>query len=69
MIQHELRTCPACGQIVTVKVRRPNHVLHAILTLMTVGLWLPIWFLAMFESAFSRGRIKCPRGCKGKMPR
>lgn len=67
MIIHELRTCPECGQIVSVKLRKPNHVLHAILTLVSAGLWLPIWLLAMIEASFHRGRVKCPRGCKGRV--
>lgn len=67
MIHHELRTCPKCGQIVSVKVRRPNHVLHAILSLLTCGVWIIVWLLAILEASFHRGRIKCPkRGCGGK---
>ena len=66
MIHHELRTCPKCGQIVSVKVRRPNHVLHAVMTLLTLGLWLPIWALAGLESLFHQGRVKCPRNCAGR---
>lgn len=26
----------------------PNHLLHAVLTLLTCGLWLPIWLLVIF---------------------
>lgn len=33
-VKHELRSCPVCGTLTTVKVRRPNHVLHAVLTCM-----------------------------------
>lgn len=36
-------------QVILVKGRRPNHVLHLILTLVTFGLWLFVWIpLAMF---------------------
>ena len=31
------------GHAVMVKGRRPNHVLHLLLTLLTLGLWLPVW--------------------------
>jgi hypothetical protein len=29
----------------TVTVTQPNHGLHAVLTLLTCGLWAPIWFI------------------------
>jgi hypothetical protein len=32
-------------QAVFVKGHRPNHVLHLILTLVTVGLWAVVWIL------------------------
>lgn len=66
MIKHEIRSCPRCGVLTTVKVRRPNHALHAIMTLLTMGFWLPIWLLAIIEGSFSRGKVKCPRGCSGR---
>jgi hypothetical protein len=31
--------------VVLVKGNRPNHVLHLLLTVFTLGLWLPIWIL------------------------
>lgn len=31
-------------QAVLVKGRRPNHVLHLILSLVTLGVWIPVWF-------------------------
>lgn len=58
-VRHELRSCPKCGTLTTVKVRRPNHVLHAVMSLVTLGLWLPIWALAGFESLFHRGKVRC----------
>jgi hypothetical protein len=30
-------------QSVMVKGQRPNHALHRILTILTVGLWAPVW--------------------------
>lgn len=59
-IKHELRSCPHCGTLTTVKVRRPNHVLHALFSVLTLGLWIPIWLLAMVEASFSRGKVRCP---------
>lgn len=32
-------------QAVMVTGRRPNHVLHVILSVITLGLWLIVWFL------------------------
>ena len=58
---HELRTC-ACGRLVTVQVRRPNHALHAVMSLLTMGLWLIVWLIAIIEAALSRpGRCPCGR--------
>ena len=31
--------------------KRPNHVLHLLLTLITAGLWLPVWLLIAMRSA------------------
>jgi len=59
VIKHELRSCPRCGTLATVAVRRPNHVLHAVLTLLTGGLWIVVWLLAILEASFHRGRVKC----------
>lgn len=70
MIKYELRTCPKCGHLHSVKVRRPNHILHLLLCVITLGLWIPIWFLAVFESAFSGRRqpacVRCKAEAKGR---
>lgn len=29
----------------TIKIKKTNHVLHAVLTVCTLGLWAPVWFL------------------------
>lgn len=31
-------------QVSLVRGKRPNHILHLILSIVTVGLWLPVWF-------------------------
>lgn len=39
---------PAYGQVINVGT---NHGLHAVLTLLTCGAWLPVWIIvAIFES-------------------
>lgn len=35
----------------------PNHVLHLLLSVVTVGFWIPIWMLV---SVFGSGAYKCP---------
>lgn len=32
-------------QAVVVRGKRPNHVLHLLLSVVTVGLWLPVWII------------------------
>lgn len=38
--------------------RRPNHILHLLLSLVTAGLWIPIWFLMSINDALERGRLE-----------
>lgn len=33
------------------------HVLHLILSVLTVGLWVPVWFIVALNHAIERGRI------------
>lgn len=65
MKRHEMRTCGTCDHLVSVPVKRANHALHIILSLLTFGFWLPIWFFAVTEAAMTPAG-KCPR-CKGKL--
>ena len=34
---------------------KPNHVLHLLLSVFTIGIWLPVWALV----GFSRERPRC----------
>lgn len=61
MRRHELRTCPGCGCLHTVEIRRTNHVLHGVLSLLTLGLWLPVWAVMGLESVAARPQAKCER--------
>lgn len=37
--------------------KKTNHVLHLLLSVLTAGLWLPVWFLVAFKnSASNRAR-------------
>jgi len=37
-------------QVVLVKGHRPNHVLHLILSIVTLGLWLIVWLIVALVS-------------------
>jgi len=45
MFDQTTKWCPICRRQTLWARRRPNHVLHLLLTLTTCGLWLIIWFL------------------------
>ena len=34
-----------------------NHILHLILSIITVGIWIPIWILAAVSNTFGRKSI------------
>lgn len=37
--------CPTCDHSVLGHTQRPSHVLHLLLSLITGGLWIPVWLL------------------------
>ena len=37
---------------------KPSHILHLLLSLVTVGFWVPVWFLMSTNDAIERGRIE-----------
>lgn len=41
------KAVPVVQQTVVVQAdrRRPNHLLHLVLTILTAGLWLPVWII------------------------
>ena len=53
VVQHvaptgSLRSCARCG-VQTMHVQeKPNHVLHLLLSVFTIGIWLPVWALVGF---------------------
>jgi predicted RNA-binding Zn-ribbon protein involved in translation (DUF1610 family) len=50
--------CPSCDRLVLGIRQKPSHVLHLLLSVITMGLWLIPWFLI---SVFSSGsKYKCP---------
>jgi hypothetical protein len=48
--------CPCCRKAVMAFRITPNHVLHALLTAGTAGLWLPIW---IGVTVVRIGRFRC----------
>lgn len=36
----------------------PNHVLHLLLSIFTVGFWIPVWIIVVLLTS---GAYKCPR--------
>ena len=43
--QEASRYCKHCGKQVLVRRASTNHVLHLLLSIVTCGVWLPIWIL------------------------
>lgn len=43
-------------QAVMVKTHRPNHILHLILSIVTLGLWLIVWAIVALKGK-QRGRM------------
>lgn len=41
-------------QAVLVKGHRPNHILHLLLSIFTLGLWIPVWILVTLLSREKR---------------
>lgn len=35
----------------------PNHILHLLLSVVTVGFWIPVWLLV---TLFAPGAYRCP---------
>lgn len=47
----ESRDDAACRAVIVIPPEKPNHILHLLLSVFTLGLWLIIWF---FTAASSR---------------
>ena len=42
------------SQAILVKGHRPNHILHLILSIVTAGLWIPVWIIVSLASGQKR---------------
>jgi len=67
------RYCPDDDRMVLAEKQTPNHVMHLLLSVVTVGLWIPIWAIAQITSELgayqcpncgAKTRHKAPRGWK-----
>lgn len=41
--QHEVHYCKTCKRRTVHMVNRPNHILQLFLSIITAGLWIPLW--------------------------
>lgn len=46
------RFCKDCGQNRLFEKQKPNHILHLIFSLITVGIWLLVWIPLIVISMF-----------------
>lgn len=65
MKKRELMVCPKCGRLANARVKSTNHPFHFIMSILTVGFWLPIWLLCVVECMFHRPKIICDHGASG----
>jgi hypothetical protein len=58
--KQELKFCTNCNEILPANKRVPNHPLHIVLSILTVGFWIIIWLLMIFDGMTRRFRcVKC----------
>lgn len=46
--------------LIMVKGQRPNHILHLILSIITAGLWIPVWILITLTGGEKHATIQAP---------
>lgn len=52
------RYCPEDDRMVFAEKQTPNHILHLLMSIITVGFWLPIWLIVVVVSDL--GAYRCP---------
>ena len=52
--------CEHCDHPQTVKFKKPNHILHVVMSIITLGVWLVVWLAAAFE-AWGASSPKCKK--------
>jgi hypothetical protein len=56
-IQKKRMFCEDDVAMVLAERQTPNHVLHLLLSIVTAGLWIPVWLLVLL---FGYSSYKCP---------
>lgn len=46
-----MKHCRHCDDNIIHLQQKPSHVLHLLLTIFTVGIWLPIWILVAIDKS------------------
>ena len=54
--QEESKYCDRCKRYMLVRKPATNHILHLILSIVTVGFWIPIWILVGISVASTKWR-------------
>ena len=62
MVESTSKFCKNCNEQVLATREKPNHILHLLLSVVTCGWWLIIWFLISIRV----GGYKCSR-CGSKV--
>lgn len=47
--KQQMRSCRQCGHKTLQFIDTPNHIFHLLVSCITFGLWIPIWFIAAFQ--------------------
>ena len=56
-----MKQCRRCGKATMHVQPGTSHVLHLLLSLLTLGLWLPVWFLLAANSGTAAQCTQCGR--------
>jgi hypothetical protein len=64
--KQQQRFCSNCNEIIPAIKRGPSHLFHFIMSVITIGAWTVVWFLALLCACSERWRcVRC--GKKTKM--
>jgi len=62
--------CKNCDKSTLHITERPNHVLHVILSIISVGIWIPVWFILSFFSRMNNvGDCTVCGGLSNELPK
>lgn len=52
------RYCDYCDDYRPFELEKPSHVLHLLLSIVTVGWWVPVWALVAVHAGRARGHCR-----------